>query len=186
MPSNTIQRAPISSFFCFEHASRRAGRTLRIGRHRATGRVHEKELASGDRVDPNRNRGIGEDLPRAFFKRHKDAGLLPLARCVSQGLQSEHGFAGPRTAFSRLIRLRGKPPWLSSSNPWMPVAIFGRCEECLFSFHYFFFLVSRCRSALRGLSTIRQQITRRNPYTESTSVIVMTELGSNGAIFGRL
>lgn len=42
----------------------------------------------------------------------------------------------PGPPMSRLVRWRGSPPWLNSSNPSMPVAILGRSLEVALFFLY--------------------------------------------------
>jgi hypothetical protein len=51
---------------------------------------------------------IGDDLPRAFLEGHEDSGLVPLPRCVNQGLQSEHRFAGSWATYQQADAVSGQ------------------------------------------------------------------------------
>ncbi len=74
-------------------------------------RVQEEQffLLQGSQIPP-KGGGIGNDLPRALFKRHEQAGLVVVARAVYQGLQREHRFAAPRTANDEGAAGARKPP----------------------------------------------------------------------------
>ena len=89
--------------------------------------VQEEQLLCREACQPPVEGGaIGDDLAGAFLERDENAGRALPARGVDETLQANTVLPAPGPPMSRVVRWRGNPPRLSSSNPSMPVASLSR------------------------------------------------------------
>ena len=129
MPSKTIQRAPSSASWLQD--GKHAGK-LEIAGLDHCGRqpgIEEKQRVPCQRRQlPTERCGIRKDLVWALprMRRRSPAACAPGRHC--EGLQRENGLPGARpTDDQAWSGCRGRPPWLSWSNPQIPVVALVSC-----------------------------------------------------------